>query len=513
MPTRRRKPQKDLRKDPRYKYAMEWKGVSIDPQGGLPGGAHSVGIGRKIVNGKRTNRVAIRYYVEKKLAQGELSSARAVPKAHKFFSRAKGGNVTVLTDIIETPQAEFEVDPKSRLRPVPGGSSIGTPPPPGFISAGTLGGWVWDKEDDSIVMLSNEHVLGTAVGVDVVQPGTLDGGSFPGDKIGDVKRGIPRSTTTTNKVDCAIADPDSTAIYKTEVIEIGAAVYAIDTALEDMQVEKFGRTTLHTYGTITDDSYTTTLTSGHTFTDCFRVDARAPSADWSAGGDSGSLCFSSTNLPDSELKPVVGLHFAGASTYGVECRIQNVFSALNLTTLCAGAFAAFLDSLFESEAAGEAISASEIDFESLGSIAARRPVIRMPRSFARKDRKIRGSTRFYSGISRDLQGRLKTTTRGRQMVDFVDKHRGELLDLLVHNADIRRATVATVRPLVAGAVTTTDVFDRTLTNRDITSLKKLAKELRRSASGRKLKTSLKMLESLTNRAGGKKIGQIFGIKT
>jgi len=512
MPSRRNSKPKSLNKDPRYPLAREWKGVSIDPQAGLPGGAHSVGIGRKIVKGKPTNQLAIRFYVEKKLPERELSSERALPKKYRFYSRVKGRDVTVVTDIIESPRAEFEVDPKTRLRPVPGGSSIGTPPPPGYISAGTLGGWVWDELDDSIVMLSNEHVLGTTADVDVAQPGTMDGGVFPGDKIGDVKRGIPRSTTTVNEVDCAIADPDSTVIYKTEVIEIGPAVYAIDEPIEGMTVEKFGRTTEHTYGEITDSDYTTTLLSGHSFVDCLRVDARAPSADWSDKGDSGSLCFSRTPVPDSEIKPVVALHFAGGSTYGVECRIQNVFSALNLTTLCAGAFAVFLDSLFESEAAGEATIAAELDLRTLADIASRRPVYAMPPSFIRKAKRLPSSRRFFSGISREIQGRLTTTARGRQVTEFVDMHRGELLDMLVRNGDVRRATVAAVRPLVAGAITTTDVLERTLTDEDVASLRKLAGEVGKAASTRKLKASLKMLEALSSDAAGKKIGTIFGIR-
>jgi hypothetical protein len=506
----RKKSSKDPRKSQQYRYALEFKAMAIDPAVGLPGGCHAVGVGRKVVKGKTTNQFAVRYYVERKLPESELSAERALPKEHRFHSRIKGGPVTVPTDVIESPRAEFEVNPKDRLRPCPGGSSIGTPPPPGFISAGTLGGWVWDREDDSIVMLSNEHVLGTTAGIDVAQPGTLDGGGFPADKIGDTKRGIVRSTTTVNVVDCAIADPDSSAIPSLEVIDIGAAVYAIDVAVEGLLVEKFGRTTEHTFGEITDDSYTTNLTSGHSFTDCFRVDARAPSTDWSDGGDSGSLCFSRDPVEDSEIKPVVGLHFAGASTYGVACKIQNVFSALNLTTLCAGAFAAFLDSLFESEIAAERLTAKEMDLRWLGALAARHPALPFP--FIRKERHYASCRRFFSGISREVQHRLLTTSRGRQMTDFVDKHRADLLDLLVRNGDIRRATVAAIRPLVAGAITTSDLFERKLTDDDVDRLKKLASQVSRAASNARLRTALKALVSLADKAEGKRIGAVFDLK-
>ncbi len=503
---------RNLNKGSRYRIARECKGIHVDPQTAFVGGAHSIGIGRKITAGRPTNQLAIRHYVEKKLPESQLSAEQALPKTYRFYSRSEDRNVSITTDVIESPRPELEVDPKDRLRPAPGGCSIGTPPPPGFANAGTLGGWVWDLEDDSIVMLSNEHVLGTTAGVGIVQPGTLDGGVFPGDRIGEVKRGIPRSTTAVNTVDCAIGDPQSTDIYQAQVIDIGHAVYATEIAALDMKVEKFGRTTERTFGEVTDIDVTTSLSSGHTFTDCIRVDAISPSPDWSAGGDSGSLVFSRMTIEDSEVKPVIGLHFAGASTHGIECKIQNVFSALNLTTLCSGAFAVFLDSLFDAEVTGELTQASELSLEGLGNTAARRPLGMIPPTLIRKDRELLRSTRFFGGISRDLQSRLSTSVRGRQITQLVDHHRGELLDLLISNGDVRRSVVAAFRPLVAGAITTSDVFNRTVTDRDIDNLQKLSVEVMKVVSSTKLKASLKMLQAVGAKAEGKRLGQIFGIK-
>jgi hypothetical protein len=129
----------------------------------------------------------------------------------------------------------------------------------------------------------------------------------------------------------------------------------------DLLVEKFGRTTLHTFGQITDADLETTV-SGFPFDDVCRVDIVPPTADWSAGGDSGSLVFSQTPIsPGSSIKPAVALHFAGpqVGTYGVVCKIQNVFNQLQLTTLCAGAFEAFLDALFDTETIGAVSEESE----------------------------------------------------------------------------------------------------------------------------------------------------------
>ena len=93
----------------------------------------------------------------------------------------------IVTDIIETPPAQFQpIDPTDRTRPVPGGISIGNP-----LDTGTIGGWVWDKDDDTIVMLSNDHVFGHTAGDCIMQPGPVqDGGTCVSDRIGEVKRGI-----------------------------------------------------------------------------------------------------------------------------------------------------------------------------------------------------------------------------------------------------------------------------------------------------------------------------------
>jgi GAF domain-containing protein len=98
------------------------------------------------------------------------------------------------------------------------------------------------------------------------------------------------------------------------------------------------------------------------------------------------------------------------------------------------------------------------------------------------------------------------------MTDFVDKHRADLLDLLVRNGDIRRATVAAIRPLAAGAITTSDLFERKLTDDDVDRLKKLASQVSRAASNARLRTALKALVSLADKAEGKRIGAVFDLK-
>lgn len=291
-------------------------------------GAHSVGIGRKVVQGRKTKQLSLRFYVAKKVPFDSLDTNQLIPESISFRPSWTDKESLILTDIIETPPMHFEqIDPESRVRPVPGGVSGGSG------ETGTIGGWVLDNTDNSIVMLSNEHVFGSTTGIDIIQPGSENGGSSPTDKIGNVKRGIARSSTSPNIVDCAIGDPDNTDIFELSALEIGPAVHAIQEGVEDMRVEKYGRTTRHTFGEIEDADWSGTV-DGLTFNDCILIDVTPPSSDWSAKGDSGSLVFSQTPISlDSDIKPVVGLHFAGNGTAGVACKIQNVFSALELTTL------------------------------------------------------------------------------------------------------------------------------------------------------------------------------------
>ena len=484
---------KDFTRDSNYPVLRELKARMVTPELLRQYNAHAAGIAPKRAGGKPTNNLALVFYVVAKQPEGVLSERESVPTYLEFLPQKDRRLRRVPTDVVESPRATFEVDPETRIRPVPGGVSGGI-----NGATGTIGGWVWDNTDDSIVMLSNDHVFGHTAGADILQQGTADGGSLPGDKIGDVKRGIARTTEGTNIVDCAIGDPDSADIYDLQVLEVGPAVYATDTAVLDMEVEKFGQTTLHTFGRIIDADYST-MVDELFFDDCLRIEPISPSSDWSAGGDSGSLVF--RQEPTSEggtVKPVVGLHFAGGGIYGVACKIGNVFSALDLDNLCSGAFGDFLDNLFdESEAEEE---------EAAEAIRPARPTV-----FANKERRRAGSRNPFRGISRDVQARLRTTRQGKQLTDLVDAHRGELLTLLAKNGDVRRATVAALRPLTAKALTTSDLFARTLTEKDVARFRRLAAVLDKTASDT-LRDASVPLQKLMKAAPGKTLGSVFGLK-
>ena len=70
--------------------------------------------------------------------------------------------------------------------------------PEASVSAGTLGGYACDNPGDTIVLLTNNHVISNLdmepVLRRILQPGRFDGGVLPGDVIGQLKRDVTVST-------------------------------------------------------------------------------------------------------------------------------------------------------------------------------------------------------------------------------------------------------------------------------------------------------------------------------
>ena len=119
--------------------------------------------------------------------------------------------------------------------------------------------------------------------------------------------------------------------------------------------------------------------------------------------------------------------------------------------------------------------------------------------------------RFHAGISRDLQARLETSQRGRLVASFVDANRADIARLLLKDGDVRRATVAALRPLVAGATTTTDVLERVFTATDLKRLDALAGSSVAVAAP-SWPTTLQPVRRLAKTAEGRSAAEILGIK-
>jgi len=305
----------------------------------------ATGIGYKIVEGKPTEDLSIICSVDRKKSKQSLTARDLVPASIQ----------NIPTDVNPVGVIRALQDPKDRYRPAPGGVSIGHY----LITAGTLGCLV--KKDGDTYILSNNHVLANSndasPGDPILQPGPYDGGSRPQDTIAELSEFVPinfegeestcplgnfasgvlnflasmvgsrtrleavRPEATDNLVDCAIAKPNNEEDVLDEILQIGT-IAGVKEGVLGMSVQKSGRTTGHTTGTIQQIEVTSRVSYGANkvavFTDQLMAGAM------SQGGDSGSAVLDDDNY-------LVGLLFAGSDTTTIMNRIQNVFSSLNVS--------------------------------------------------------------------------------------------------------------------------------------------------------------------------------------
>lgn len=309
----------------------------------------AVGIGYKSVNGKKTKELSIVCSVSQKKLKRALSKKDIIP------SSIQG----IITDVCQT--GLIHALNTGYFRPMPGGVSIGH-----FrITAGSSGCLVSKKVlhclhyDDKLFILSNNHVLANSndanLGDSILQPGPIDGGRDR-DKIAKLYDFIPIRFTEeegkcrfsnsiikpinklisilgskarlkiisenkeTNLVDCAIAEPFNPADVTEEIFEIGVPIGTTEGKL-GLKIQKSGRTTGLTTGTILQTNVTATVGYGGNKTAVFTDQLMAGAM--SAGGDSGSVVLNND-------KRIIGLLFAGSETVTLMNRIQNVTSKLNV---------------------------------------------------------------------------------------------------------------------------------------------------------------------------------------
>ena len=308
----------------------------------------ATGIGYKIIDGQKSPNISIICSVEKKLPKAQISSKDLVPQ------QVDG----VTTDVIETGRIRALNSHLQRHRPAPGGVSIGHRD----ITAGTLGCIV--KKNGQRVILSNNHVLANSnaaqIGDAILQPGPHDGGKFPDDHIANLLEFIPismsggidlpsdcpignrfasvlnlfaaamgsrtrlqtvRIQAGDNLVDAAIAGPLNDADVSDDILDIGA-IAGMKQGLLGMSIQKSGRTTQYTTGTI--DQIDVTVDVQYGAGQIARFTDQILAGPMSQGGDSGSAVL------DND-KNLVGLLFAGSDTTTIINRMENVFSAMSLS--------------------------------------------------------------------------------------------------------------------------------------------------------------------------------------
>lgn len=311
----------------------------------------ATGIGYKISEDTKTSELSLICSVSKKLAVAELSPRDVIPKSFDGIS----------TDVVASGLIRAFEPQTQRLRPALGGLSIGHTD----ITAGTLGCLV--RRGNDIYILSNNHVMANSneasLGDPIIQPGPIDGGNDPTDRIATLAEFIPitfpaggdndagdstcplatglasgLNTVATiigskarmqaistraveNLVDAAIAGPVDPTVVSNDILGIGEIQGTREGDL-GLEVQKSGRTTGYTTGQIEQIDVTVNVQFGGnrvgTFSD------QLICSDMSRGGDSGSAVL------DMD-RNLVGLLFAGSDTMTIVNRIQNVFNALNIT--------------------------------------------------------------------------------------------------------------------------------------------------------------------------------------
>lgn len=197
------------------------------------------------------------------------------------------------------------------------------------VTAGTIGAFVEHRGE--VHILSNSHVLADSgkcsKGDAILQPGILDGGSFPAHHVGALRKWIPFQRSG-NKVDAAVSTVFNDLDYRVKYGRRTLRGFNEEPDLDDV-VWKIGRTTGLSRGKVTaldlDDlsvDYDGTLLSFGG-----QLEIRAEIGPFSDGGDSGSLIIDDDNW-------AVGLLFAGTEdgvTYANP--VGSVLSSLSLSLI------------------------------------------------------------------------------------------------------------------------------------------------------------------------------------
>ena len=203
-----------------------------------------------------------------------------------------------------------------RNRPLRIGGSIGHV----RVTAGTLGCFVRDRTGGGTLILSNNHVLADEnrgkAGDPIIQPGDLDGGKDPADRVGTLDRFIRLKRSGANLVDCAVSTVDDDLRYSTRRLTgLGSlAGVGLEMLDERDEVAKVGRTTSVTRGRVTAfeiDNLTVNFDLGNLrFDNQIEIES-AGDQPFSDGGDSGSLIVA------GDLH-AIGLLFSGSDQGGTD---------------------------------------------------------------------------------------------------------------------------------------------------------------------------------------------------
>jgi hypothetical protein len=301
-----------------------------------------VGIALRRAGGVVTDEPAVVTYVTRKLPREALPAGQQVPV------ELDADGEMVRTDVVEIAEPRYvEVDTIT-YRPVRGGCQIGT-----AGGAGTAGAVMYDRRDQQVVLLTNNHVLTTVSNPTVLPADTSVRQPAGGTRIGRSKRIVPMFPAPLGAsdyrffgtVDAGIVALDSNIAGQFDVVEIGPHPFVVLPPFIGLEVVRRGFRTQRRTGTVEAVGLTVTVKAANG--DRHRIGGdgtvfsiRSPERLISAmPGDSGSL------VVDADGGAARGLVFASDSVSGGitwACELGTVMSLLELDTPCTGGLNALI---------------------------------------------------------------------------------------------------------------------------------------------------------------------------
>ena len=304
----------------------------------------SIGIGRKVTGGQRTDELCIQFTVKSKPEEAGTLPENVHTKRIPETLSIQG--MSVPTDVLQrsykssvklvNPQtlAEAVSDRKKRLDPMVPGISISHP----TGTAGTFGMVVYDNQTGSPCVLSNWHVLHTSrgnVGDRIVQPGPFDDNDVSNNAVGVLLRSHLGLAG-----DCAIARIDDRQ-FETSIFELNVTPTKVGQVDLGDRVVKSGRTTGVTQGVVRRIDVMVNMTYagvGQVVIGGFEIEpltGSPPNVEISQGGDSGSIWL----IANQQGKPTdifAGLHFAGEGgndpdEHAVACYAHSIIKKLDVS--------------------------------------------------------------------------------------------------------------------------------------------------------------------------------------
>jgi len=205
-----------------------------------------------------------------------------------------------------------------------------------FCFDGTLGSMVQDQSANKFI-LSNNHVLADTnkakPGQPIVQPGLADAACVQtvGDEVASFTRAVKIKFGGTNTVDAAIAAivPED---VNPSILNIGLIQSTVVPATVGLAVQKMGRTTCLTNGTISAVGVKVKVKypgrGKAMFVNQIVINGPLPPNNFGAPGDSGSLIVTTDTCPQA-----VGLLFAGSQDQSqtIANPISNVLTKLGVS--------------------------------------------------------------------------------------------------------------------------------------------------------------------------------------